>query len=107
MNKKYAIVISNETTVYFGIRRNIGRDNVEVRNAITNFTSLLDSNVWSKKQMTISADCCEFWAHKKTTPGLQTLAFPIIHSDEFPMTIVIAGKNIRIYFSLFCFLCYV
>ena len=100
MNKKYKLVISNETSVYLGIRRNIGKDNVQVRNAITNFTSLLDSNVWTEEQITISADCCDFWVHKKTTQELQTMAFPMIHSNEFPMTIFVGGK-IRISFSFF------
>ena len=104
MNEKYTIVISNETTVYLGIRKNIGRNNVAVENAITNFTSLLDSNVWTKEQMTISTDCCEFWVHKKTTQELQTMAFPMIHSDEFPMTIFVAGKII-ISFSFFSIRC--
>ena len=86
--------------LYLGIRRNIGTDDRgntnAVGEAITNFTSTLDKKVWTEEQLTISVDCCKFWAHEKTTTESKTFALPTIYTDEFPMTIFISGERLKI-----------
>ena len=95
-------------TIYLGIRRNIGNDDRGNTNAIgkaiTNFTSTLDKNIWIEEQLTISADCCKFWAHTKKTNESETFSLPTINTDEFPITVFIAGKVIKVLYILFLYI---
>ena len=100
-DKKYSIIVLGEMTIYLGIRRNIGNDDRGNTNAIgkaiTNFTSTLDKNIWIEEQLTISADCCKFWAHTKKTNDSETISLPTINTDEFPITVFIGGKALKVF----------
>ena len=96
-NKTYSLEVWHEKTIYLGIENKLG-EKTTVENEITDFTGLLrkDGSGWSKEQtMIITTDCCkidEIWSKKITKTGLHTVILPVIKTDEFPLTIFVAGS---------------
>ena len=97
-NKTYSIEVRNQTTIYLGIQKKFGDKPKEVENEIYDFTGLLgkDGSGWKNEQrLTILTDCCkidEIWSKKITKTGLHTVILPVIKTDEFPLTIFVAGN---------------
>ena len=97
-NKTYSLEVWDETTIYLGIEKKIGDKAKTVENEIVDFTGLLqkDGSGWSKEQrLVITTDCCridEIWSKKITKTGLHTVILPVIKTDEFPLTIFVAGN---------------
>ena len=103
-NKAYSVTVLNETALYLGIRKNAGKNDKAIKDAISFFTKGdsknqgIEQSQWTKEEMDISADCCEFWVYrtKEIQPfGLLTITLPTIKTEEFPFTIFIAGIILR------------